>query len=131
MVDCDIVNQQFFQWSLALVLSKEVWGTQQRLKTRCPQLLLLSSFVSQLSTDSSVTVHHLPRRGPAGPRPLLLLYGASYLSRSADFEQVEPVGVPVVDDVGQFPPLLLPAPRHGGQPSERSPSSCVVKQNFP
>lgn len=39
----------------------------------------------------------------------------SYLCGPADLEQVEPVGVPVVDDVGQFPPLLLPAPRHGGQ----------------
>lgn len=39
----------------------------------------------------------------------------SYLRGPADFKQVEPVGVPVVDDVGEFPPLFLPAPRHGGQ----------------
>lgn len=45
---------------------------------------------------------------------------SSYLCGPADLEQVEPVGVPVVDDVGQFPPLLLPAPRHGGQPFRRS-----------
>lgn len=46
------------------------------------------------------------------PRPALLSLRLSYLGGLADLEQVEPVGVPVVDDVGQFPPLLLPAPRH-------------------
>lgn len=53
-----------------------------------------------------------------GPRPLLLLVAGvvSYLCGPADLEQVEPVGVPVVDDVGQFPPLLLPAARHGDRP---------------
>lgn len=63
------------------------------------------------------------KRGPATSewvRGLSCPLGpVSYLCGPADLEQVEPVGVPVVDDVGQFPPLLLPAPRHGGQQQRR------------
>jgi len=44
----------------------------------------------------------------------------THLSRLADLEQVEPVGVPVVDDVGEFPPLLLSAPRHSQIPTNSS-----------
>lgn len=43
----------------------------------------------------------------------------THLSRLADLEQVEPVGVPVVDDVGEFPPLLLSAP-HSQIPTNSS-----------
>ncbi len=42
----------------------------------------------------------------------------THLGRLADLEQVEPVGVPVVDDVGEFPPLLLSAPRHSQIPTK-------------
>lgn len=59
--------------------------------------------------------------GPAAPRPIVLprRRPAAYLCGPADLEQVEPVGVPVVDDVGQFPPLLLPVARHAA-PSLRA-----------
>lgn len=43
--------------------------------------------------------------GRGGPRP------AAYLGGLADLEQVQPVGVPVLDDVGQLPPLLVAAAR--------------------
>lgn len=44
--------------------------------------------------------------GPAGREALA---GVAHLGGVADLEQVQPVRVPVVDDVGEFAPLLLPA----------------------
>lgn len=107
----DLVNHQIFQWSLAFILSMHVRGNhtahnsfQHAEAKSCPVVALRSP---------------IP---PLPPREGLLVRGVScysgvvpYLCGPADLEQVEPVGVPVVDDVGQFPPLLLPAPRHGGQ----------------
>lgn len=43
------------------------------------------------------------RPGPCGRA------GVAHLGGGADLEQVQPVRVPVVDDVGEFTPLLLPA----------------------
>lgn len=45
----------------------------------------------------------------------------AHLGRLADLEQVEPVGVPMVDDVGQLAPLLLSGPRHGESGEEKNP----------
>lgn len=63
---------------------------------------------------------HGPSPGRARGTGRPLRRAGSYLCGLADLEQVEPVGVPVVNDVGQLPPLLLPGPRHGGNPSSRS-----------
>lgn len=67
----------------------------------------------------------------------------------ADFEQVQPVRVPVVDDVGEFAPLLLPAaaaarhprrarrrgaepgPGPGPGPLSRAPDGAGVPQSRP
>lgn len=49
--------------------------------------------------------------------------GVAYLGRLADLEQVQPVGVPVVNDVGQLPPLLVAAARRHGRGRFSSSSS--------
>lgn len=119
-VNYDIVNRRIFQWSLALILSTHVRGltaewtepttlpTAARLQRFRPKRKLYGEQFTQERAYGSAA-------SPATPGC------SSYLCGPADLEQVEPVGVPVVDDVGQFPPLLLPAPRHGGHCSRPSP----------
>lgn len=64
------------------------------------------------------------RAPPPSPRPGGGGRGA-YLGRLADLEQVQPVGVPMVNDVGQLPPLLVAATRrHGRGRFSSSSSSC-------
>lgn len=83
-------------------------------QTTLPTTLKLSTCSSQVVIVLQSPIHKAVGLHDRG----LSCYsgGVSYLCGPADLEQVEPVGVPVVDDVGQFPPLLLPAPRHGGLP---------------
>lgn len=50
-----------------------------------------------------------PRAGPLPSHPGG--GGGAHLGRLADLEQVQPVGVPVVNDVGQLPPLFVAAAR--------------------
>ncbi len=68
------------------------------------------------------------RQGRCGLRSLAA--PRTHLGRLADFEQVEPVGVPVVDDVGELPPLLFSAPRHSQTPTKsrnNPPFSSLVR----
>lgn len=86
-------------------------------KVRCPQQLVVQHFQAKCQLVEALLCPTEPGEGPRH-RGLSCHSGpVAYLCGPADLEQVEPVGVPVVDDVGQFPPLLLPAPRHGGQSS--------------
>lgn len=83
-------------------------------KPRCPQQPGFQHSRTKCQPAAALLSVVHPGEAPQ-VRGLSCRYGlVSYLCGPADLEQVEPVGVPVVDDVGQFPPLLLPAPRHGG-----------------
>lgn len=98
---------------------------------RCPQQLGFQHSRPKCQPAAALRSAVHPGEALRG-RGLSCRYGlVSYLCGPADLEQVEPVGVPVVDDVGQFPPLLLPAPRHGGLCFWPSLPVSPVEWNFP